>query len=230
MDVAMDTQTALQAAEFERISYLNEDAPMPEGFRRVYNIMLDDAAGSGQAPNRVYFGFFAESWDTIVIAIRGTETWLEWAQDARYEKEFWKTDGDMIGNVAKGFYDLYKSSLLLPDGLLSRTKKLIIVGHSLGAALATLWAADLYHYSPETYLFAPPNVGDATFKTYFDRNLPNTYRIYTLSDIVPHLPPTVFGFVPVGQEVPLLVIDNPTVSHDLATYTAAIRQGRFLRS
>lgn len=224
----MDTATALLAAEFERISYLPEDTPMPDGFTRVCRIYMNDGAGSEGPIDNQYFGFLAESSDTAVIAIRGTETWLEWAQDARDEKAAWHS-GDISGNVAKGFYDLFASSQPQPSDLSfdESTKRLIIVGHSLGAAIATLWAAEMAVYKPEVYLFAPPNVGDGAFAEDYNVSVPDTYRITTLSDIVPHLPPTIFGYATVGQEVPLLVIDNPTVSHDLATYKAAIEQGRF---
>jgi hypothetical protein len=83
---------------------------------------------------------------------------------------------------------------------LSQTQ-LTITGHSLGAALATLFAVD-NSQSPdpdrmmqrEIYTFASPKVGDKVFAARFDRLPGEKWRIYNVPDIVTMVPFAIEGF------------------------------------
>jgi hypothetical protein len=73
--------------------------------------------------------------------------------------------------------------------------QLLVTGHSLGGALATLGAAWLYDQLPRTgqvsspvitpYSFAAPTVGNQQFATYYDSTFPNSYRGVNTQDVVP---------------------------------------------
>lgn len=75
--------------------------------------------------------------------------------------------------------------------------KLYITGHSLGGALAVLYAAML-HYTGQTevaskikavYTFGQPRVGDLNFATYFKQKLEGRYfRVVYCNDLVPRVP------------------------------------------
>jgi Lipase (class 3) len=71
-----------------------------------------------------------------------------------------------------------------------------VAGHSLGAALATYYAAEnaLVHKIPNPALctFASPKVGDQGFVDAFNRLGLTSWRIVNKQDIVPHLPPGLF--------------------------------------
>jgi len=111
--------------------------------------------------------------------------------------------------VHKGFYHSYLSIArqvnLAAKSLLSSCQKchIYVTGHSLGAAIATLAAADLYQISPDIslYTFGSPRVGDEAFAAYFDKILPDTFRIIHHFDIVPKVPQRFLGFRHTSREV-----------------------------
>lgn len=70
------------------------------------------------------------------------------------------------------------------------TDKVVVTGHSLGGAIATLCAQYLSDYIPNvvTYTFGSPRVGDYLFADLFNITISNSYRVVNKDDIVPHLP------------------------------------------
>jgi Lipase (class 3) len=78
-----------------------------------------------------------------------------------------------------------------------------ITGHSLGAALATLYTLENGRTDkiPIAGLctFASPLVGDATFASAFDGLGLTSWRIVNSPDIVPKLPPEILGFTHVNS-------------------------------
>jgi hypothetical protein len=114
------------------------------------------------------------------------------------------------------------------------SKRIDVVGHSLGAALATLYVAENANMganlpgtqgairTPLLYTFASPRVGDATFASSFDALGVTSWRVFNELDLVPFLPPSIFGFVHVdtGQRINPGGLVRPTLAceHSLATY------------
>ncbi len=81
------------------------------------------------------------------------------------------------------------------------TFNLHIVGHSLGGAIATIAAADLYLYlgptaaSMKVYTFGQPRVGNAAWAKWYN-SLPfynQSFRVTRFRDPVPRLPFVNFG-------------------------------------
>jgi len=111
--------------------------------------------------------------------------------------------------VHKGFYNSYLSIArqvnLAAKSLLADCQHchVYITGHSLGGAIATLAAADLYSVTPDLtlYTFGSPRVGDLAFATYFDKVVPDTFRLVHNADLVPHIPQRFLGFRHVSREV-----------------------------
>jgi hypothetical protein len=105
-----------------------------------------------------------------------------------------------------------------------------VTGHSLGAALATLYTLEnaLTDKIPNPGLctFASPFVGDSTFATAFNGLGLSSWRIANAPDIVPNLPPEILGFTHINA----LQLYNssgkvqPSMScwHALSTYLALI--------
>jgi triacylglycerol lipase len=110
------------------------------------------------------------------------------------------------------------------------TASVEITGHSLGAALATLYAMENARTgqvaSPMLCTFASPLVGDATFASAFNGLNLTSWRVDNAPDLVTMLPPTQLGFVHVNTAVPvnsaLKVWPNPGCWHSLATYLSLI--------
>jgi hypothetical protein len=109
-----------------------------------------------------------------------------------------------------------------------------VVGHSLGAALATLYTVEgaqsgkLRH--PLLCTFASPRVGDHAFATAFAQLPLTAWRIVNTRDVVPMLPPEISGFAHVGQTV---AYDSARTTkfdipcwHAMATYLSLIDKSR----
>lgn len=173
------------------------------------------------------FGYVATKGDDVLIAFRGTQHEKEWLEDFDC---FLVPNLYGQGLVHQGFqlqYTALRKSLLSlmrwrPGG------KLLITGHSLGAALAVLAAVDLSQQSqctPRVYTFAGPRVGTPAFSDWFDQFVPDCFRICNLWDIVTHLPSQILGLKHVGHGV---LIDGGFstdlhVTHRLrASYTSGL--------
>ena len=81
------------------------------------------------------------------------------------------------------------------DSLLGKRfdRRLFITGHSLGAGLATLAAADLASqgaaHSPTTYTFGSPRVGDKQFASKYNAlTAATSFRIANTCDLVTAIP------------------------------------------
>jgi Lipase (class 3) len=105
-----------------------------------------------------------------------------------------------------------------------------ITGHSLGAALATLYTLENARTeqisTPAVCTFASPLVGDATFAAAFNGLGLLSWRIVNAPDLVPMLPPGFLGFrhVDTLQQFNSSGSVSPSLScwHALATYLSMI--------
>lgn len=94
--------------------------------------------------------------------------------------------------------------------------ELVVVGHSLGAAVATLAATDLRskgHSSAAMYAFAAPRVANPPLAQHITMQ-GNNYRFTHTSDPVPKLPLLSMGYVHVSPEYFITSPNNVTVSID----------------
>ena len=119
--------------------------------------------------------------------------------EALSQKIFSLKDQSVLPSVHKGFLEIYQKFRSKLHQKLRKLNPAIIVvtGHSLGGAVATLCATDLaaiYQNSSQTkvicYTFGTPRVGDSVFSDSVSRLL-KIYRIVNTEDIVPTLPPSV---------------------------------------
>jgi kumamolisin len=105
-----------------------------------------------------------------------------------------------------------------------------VAGHSLGAALATLYTLDNAYTgkinNPALCTFASPAVGDSTFATAFNGLGLTSWRVVNAPDLVPKLPPQLLGFTHVDslQQYSSTGKVTPSLScwHALATYLSLI--------
>lgn len=103
---------------------------------------------------------------------------------------------DGTGSVHRGFFEAYRATWPDVAAALDGTQgPVFYAGHSLGAAIATVFAA---RRSPTAlYTFGSPLVGDAEFAS----NLAGTrvFRVVDGVDAVTFVPPEQFGFRHVGD-------------------------------
>lgn len=154
-----------------------------------------------------WFSGHSPSLKGIVLAFRGSSNIQNWISNLNF---------NMVGypNCAKcqvhnGFYTnwqaAYRPVLNRIQSLKSlyRDAPIFITGHSLGAALAVLAAADIQHlYGGVQSLitFGEPRVGNQHFSDYYQSVLVG-FRVIHKADVVPHIPLTGQGFFHEGREV-----------------------------
>lgn len=105
-----------------------------------------------------------------------------------------------------------------------------VTGHSLGAALATLYTLENAHTdqiaNPLLCTFASPLVGDLTFAAVFNTLGLTSWRVVNAPDLVPKIPPEILGFVHVDAIEPFNSAGKVKPSlgcwHSMATYLSLI--------
>lgn len=175
-----------------------------------------------------YFSF--PTWDTtgyvaineslkwIVVAFRGSESFANWLENMETWKSIipWPNSPITPVYVHAGFLKGYleaQSMILQQVSQALQTHpgyQVVCVGHSLGGALTTLAAADLRSTKsvqvPDLRLisFGAPRVGDKSWPGYLRGLLPGDDKVLRLvnrADIVPHVPPSLFGFTHAPREL-----------------------------
>jgi triacylglycerol lipase len=145
----------------------------------------------------------------LVVSFRGTASPADWLHDFDFLPAAYEPVAD-YGTVHQGFQAVYQvareSMLDEIRGADQTFTRLIVTGHSLGAALGELAAPDLLHNSgvgvaPEVQNFAGPRVGHHDFASIFDVQISTCFRVVNAWDIVPHLPPPLALFEHVGAAV-----------------------------
>lgn len=180
------------------------------------------------AQQRVFYGWLLEHAGEFVLAIRGTGDALEWGIDGMFMP---RTAHPVAGLVESGFWSVYQSMQI--DGKpLSEILKLApgpitVVGHSLGAAIATYVAFYLALAGAKVrgVFVASPHPGDETFCKAFGKAVPDHVMYRNVDDVVPRVP-FWFGYSDVpnvcslsaGQEG-LRVDGGLPAQHHVLTYT-----------
>ena len=173
---------------------------------------------------------------TIVVQFGGTQGTQNVLTDITFIDQEWSIGGETV-NLHKGFYDCYMSisaavlenlkTLLLAS---PTVEKVVIAGHSLGGALATISAVSLQfsdlpsEWKPtmEVFTLGSPQVGSRNFVNLFNRVISVSTRAANPIDIVPRVLdgvlfhvkgflPTISFFTQIGK------------AHNSATYSNAIR-------
>lgn len=190
------------SVEFARLAYVHyEDGGaeldrLKEALGRVQFgdvVVFEDAATGTQG-----YGASRSVDGLYVLAFRGTEpTQLT---DIDTDLEFSLTDWtEKAGRVHKGFASAARSIFVPVNEWLEQTRaarrRLFVTGHSLGAAIATLYASVI---APDKLVtIGSPRVGDADFVatlTGIDMT-----RLVDCCDVVTELPPEVGGYVHAGD-------------------------------
>lgn len=193
----------IAAAGWTVVAYLTaQDAVLPQRGAMDRTMGIDHG-------RRVFYGFVARdaaapaAQASYVVAIRGTEGFVEWVIDAEFISV--AHPRYPAAQVEQGFWGIYQTmSLADPttgvtthqnaaEGVeeLVGTSPVVVTGHSLGSALATYFTDDLaarIGAQASACLFASPRTGDAAWTGLFDSQV-QSYQLYNyIIDLVPHVP------------------------------------------
>ena len=191
-----------------------------------------------QLGDATYYGFVALNRNdamNVVAVVRGTEMPVEWLENI----EGLLIDRPDIGWVEQGFDSIYGSMTYVPLNAASAASAqasaasaiaellpvgatVTVIGHSLGAALASYLMLDLAtvprrSYRVEGSLFACPRAGGGNFVQKVD-NTVDAYRVYNyMRDLVPHVPPSLplpINFESFPQTIWIKAVDAQAVIRD----------------
>jgi triacylglycerol lipase len=224
----------------------NLTPPVPTNFPAGYKLIVYLTAFDiiPLIKERKFFGFIAQSTTNpseYIGAIRGTDGFIEWLIDSEF---FWTsfTPVPAAGDVEDGFFSIYDSmtgiwageqAQLTPSEFLPRlaAENLTIVGHSLGGAIAEMWALDVAVNYPVNaltlYTLAAPRVGFHAFADCFNQNVSNSIRVYNEPDIVPNLPP-LYVQVNTGEMIDSKL--DTGIKHSIACYHELVTYLRVLNA
>ncbi|MBA0831196.1 hypothetical protein Goarm_015677 [Gossypium armourianum] len=144
----------------------------------------------------------------IVIALRGTATCMEWAENFRAQLDQIPDSDDPTQRVERGFLSLHKTRGAhvpsLAELVVEEVQRLIemykgeplsitITGHSLGAALSLLVADEISSCAPHVppvavFSFGGPRVGNKGFVERLNKKNVKVLRIVNNQDLITKVP------------------------------------------
>ena len=181
--MGFDRQLALEAADLIRLLYADALKPTIDERRTDTQALIAKQAGR-----------------TFVV-FPGTSGCMDVITDLRAGKEPWGA-----GRVHAGFRAAWRSVQPAVLARLEGESDVVIAGHSLGGALATLAAEALNDLRLEkvaaVYTFGSPRVGNGPFARDYDARLHDeTYRIVNAHDPIPRIPWLLGTYRHVGTKV-----------------------------
>jgi hypothetical protein len=193
----------------------------------VYLAECADAAYSGRIPKRLPFenhgfmhddqahyhrGFMGQGPTFQVLAVRGTKSIEDFLIDATFRKVPFLGHSEWL--VHEGFnnefVDIWPN---IERWIKTSSGKMLVCGHSMGAAVGALVAFALKEVHnidiDRAVLPGCPRVGNAAFAKAYNERVPMTWRIVDDWDLVPHMPRLgywhfnhLFHLAPDGTEIP----------------------------
>lgn len=208
---------AMTFLQFSNAAYCEESSisdwsckPCKEADPQFNATTFTDAKTKGQAFVGLSLPDIKTSSPAIVVGFRGSANLRNWISDLSFAKmsAYEKCNGC---EVHSGFYKAWKA---LAPGVVTEvlrlhaaapSAQLFVTGHSLGASLAVLAASEL-HYSQNltinaVYTYGEPRVGNKAFHGFYSNGSHVSWRLTHNRDPVPSLPPKLFGFQHIRQEV-----------------------------
>lgn len=206
----LNTANSLMNLNFISSTYncVNQEIILPPNFTN-YETFKDK--------NNTIYGIAYWNTSKVVICFCGSLLLDQWATDLEYPqvkptKINGTSDTDLIH---EGFYNSYIN--ICQDKILALltnlpTNDVVITGHSLGGALSTLCAFDIFtrdntYNSTTHYSFASPRVGNSSFAQNYNTKI-NGSRVNNTEDLIPQFPIAKMGkweYEHVGQNIPFTI-------------------------
>jgi hypothetical protein len=144
-----------------------------------------------------YIGYM-KNYKTIYVSLRGSSSVMNWLDDFEVRLVDYTTWPECRCKVHNGFY---KSALGVKDKMIASVKllkvrfptyKVVVTGHSYGAACGQLLAMELERVgiNVEVYDFGQPRVGNEMYADFVNTQIVSNWRFVHNKDMVPHVPPS----------------------------------------
>ena len=141
-------------------------------------------------------GFVAIKNRRIYVVFRGSESKKDFQNDASVQKVPFIKEGEKVHIGFKSSWepvaeDVYSAIREANEGM-GTVDSVVVCGHSLGGAVATLMAYSIknrfYGYHVECCTIGSPRVGNKVFKQNFDKSGIESIRVVHNNDLVTHTP------------------------------------------
>lgn len=153
---------------------------------------------------------YNNQYKSLFVGFRGSSNIQNWLDNLQI-KQITPYDDKIIA-VDDGFYKIYSA---LKDDLYTHLNKFVtkyntndvlLTGHSLGAAIATLFAFDFCYYTQpyrvySLITFGSPRVGNDQFSSYMSECSISSTRVTHYYDVVPHVPEELLGYKHISHEI-----------------------------
>lgn len=195
------------AGEMSRLAYWRAEVPGNQQLERLQGTLQNAGFASpalliDKSHDAYGFGCIAQS-GLCVLAFRGTQAdhYEDFITNIQVISKQWPVACEH-GRVHKGFRDsaigLLAQTLGWLQSVAHQRTRLLICGHSLGGAIATLLAAPTL--ADALITFGCPRVGDDDFADALEaRASLQIVRVVDCCDVVPTVPPSFMGYQHVGE-------------------------------
>ncbi|NMF84455.1 lipase family protein [Nodosilinea sp. P-1105] len=172
--------------------------------------------------------------DRMYVVFRGSDKSIDWVNNFQFRQQIYPyKDGNPTVRFHQGFMMAYFAvrQVLLEVMDKFDGQRVIVTGHSLGGALATIAALDLQynlgqkrHLGFEVYSFGAPRVGNQAMVDSYNRRIPLSYRFVNGWDIVTRIPREWQGFAHVdaayhlGSRLTWQVVSRRFSDHAITAY------------
>lgn len=182
---AFSLSIAAQLAQCSLLIYVKEDAFIQE---RLAEAGFSDSQTFDQLGT---YAFLAENEGNLIIAFRGTETGdqTDYLTDAKFNQTSFTEHGTAHSGFVEALAQVSSDLRQSIDERLQENpgKRVWITGHSMGGALATLFAIEHPDLVTAVYTFGAPRAVGRQLAGHCQASLP-LFRIVNNNDLVPRLP------------------------------------------
>jgi len=192
---AYSTSAALTTAAASSLAYLNDIEKIERTCQEEFD--FDTCKFLKQRNTEC---FVALNSTTALISFRGSQGTRDWIANMQINEQ--STEFGMVhGGFLRAYFDIKEKLQAFLDESLG-AHNLVLTGHSLGGAVATIAASEWRSRYPiqSIYTFGQPAVGDRAFRNSMERFNETFYRVVNDDDIVTKIPP---GYKHVGRKIKL---------------------------
>lgn len=186
----MTRKEALYNSKLAVLAYSNRDQINWEEYGLLLVKWIENKKSDTQ-------GFVAIKGKTIYITWRGSESKKDFQNDASIDKVPFINEGEKVHIGFKSAWesvleDTYNAIDNALENLQEEATNIVVTGHSLGGAIATLYAYSIKkhypNYNVSSTTIGSPRVGNKIFKENYDNSSIDTLRIVHNNDLVTHTP------------------------------------------